>query len=197
MDREYIPILAQAFITAILHGPHRMMRTFVNIQHLSPILGITNIQHLTRTDCTPTMIIKLITYLLHLQHVFTADWFIATFIKRILGLLRLWIIASLITSLRCSHWRPLQSFSASPAGMAWIKPTRSHDSSCFLGVTCIQRTRLRAFTMRPLLLTQPGRHRHFPQQAIHYLFAGRPSTESPGRLTILFPSANRSFETCA
>jgi hypothetical protein len=53
------------------------------------------------------------------------------------------MMASRINAVRCSHWRPSASRSASPAGIACNNPTRSADStSCFEGVICIHRTRL-------------------------------------------------------
>jgi hypothetical protein len=52
-------------------------------------------------------------------------------------------MASRITSTRCSQRRPVTSLSASPAGMAWSRPTRSADSTSWAaGVMCIHRTRL-------------------------------------------------------
>ncbi len=53
------------------------------------------------------------------------------------------MIASRIASRRCCQCRPSESPSESPAGITCIRPRRSSDfTSCLLGVTCIQRTRL-------------------------------------------------------
>jgi len=68
------------------------------------------------------------------------------------GLLRKATMASRMASTRWSHRRPETSLSASPAGMACIRPTRSALSTSWrAGAMCIQRTRLPPLsTIRPL-----------------------------------------------
>ena len=76
-----IPVFAQSLVTAILHCPHRMMRTLIDIQHFASIFRFADVQHFTGTDCTAAVRIVQITYHFHLNHVFTTDGLIAAFIK--------------------------------------------------------------------------------------------------------------------
>ena len=76
-----IPVFAQSLVTAILHCPHRMMRTLIDIQHFASIFRFADIQHFTGTDCTAAVRIVQITYRFHLNHVFTTDGLITAFIK--------------------------------------------------------------------------------------------------------------------
>ena len=62
-----IPVFAQSLVTAILHCPHRMMRTLIDIQHFASIFRFADVQHFTGTDCTAAVRIVQITYRFHLK----------------------------------------------------------------------------------------------------------------------------------
>ena len=78
-----IPIATQRLISAILHGPHWLRGTLVDIEHLTSIFSSrVVIQHLTATNSTPTMRVELITNGLHLPHMRFANSLVTTLIKK-------------------------------------------------------------------------------------------------------------------
>ena len=81
-----VPILAQALVAAVLHGPHRVFLALVDIQHLATILSLVDVQHLTAADGTAAVRVELVAYGLHLQHVLAADALVATLVEQDAGI---------------------------------------------------------------------------------------------------------------
>ena len=72
-----VPILAQTFVATVLHRPHRMFFTLVDIEHLSAILGFVDVQHLTTANGASAIWIVSVANLLHFLHVLARDTFVA------------------------------------------------------------------------------------------------------------------------
>ena len=77
-----IPILAESLIAAIFGSPHRMLLALVDIKHFTAVFRFVNIEHLTRADGTSAERVELVADFLHLNHMFTADRLITTFVKQ-------------------------------------------------------------------------------------------------------------------
>ena len=80
-----IPILAQALVAAILHGPHRVLGRGVDVEHLATILGFVDVEHLAATDGSSAMRVVEVAHALHLYHVLPTDRFIAALVEEYAG----------------------------------------------------------------------------------------------------------------
>ena len=76
-----VPILAQAFIATVFHCPHGMFLALIDVQHLTSIFGLVDIQHFATADSTSAVRIVFVAYLFHLHHMFTRDTLVATLIE--------------------------------------------------------------------------------------------------------------------
>ena len=76
-----VPILAQALVATVFHGPHGVLVRFVDIQHLAAILRLVDVEHLTTADGSSAIRVEQVANLLHFEHVFAADALVATFVE--------------------------------------------------------------------------------------------------------------------
>ena len=80
--RLTVPILPQALVTMILHHPHRLCCTLIDIEHLSAIFGRTVVEHLARADGAASVGVKLVADGFHLFHVVMGNTFVSTLIEK-------------------------------------------------------------------------------------------------------------------
>src|SRR6185503_7559232 len=75
--REVVPVLAQAFVPRVLHGPQRAASALVDVQHLAAVLGHGAVEHLAAAHGAAAEGIVAVAYGLHLGHVLLADALVA------------------------------------------------------------------------------------------------------------------------
>ena len=78
----FIPIFAQPLVATILHSPHGVFMAFVDIQHLTTIFCLIDIQHLAATNGTTAVRVVLVANLFQFKHMLSRDTLVATFIKQ-------------------------------------------------------------------------------------------------------------------
>ena len=76
-----VPVLAITFVATVFGSPHRVLLRLVDIEHLPPIFRFVDVEHLARADGTSTIGVVFVADGYHLQHVFTADALVTTFIE--------------------------------------------------------------------------------------------------------------------
>ena len=76
-----VPVFAKSFIAIVLHRPHGLRGTLVDVEHLAAIFGLGTVEHLTRTDGTSAKGVILVANLLHLLHVLFRDAEVATLVE--------------------------------------------------------------------------------------------------------------------
>ena len=77
-----VPVLAQSFVAAVFHRPHRVFLRLVDVKHLTAILRLVDIKHLARANGTTAIGIIRIANGFHLQHVLTADALVTTLVEK-------------------------------------------------------------------------------------------------------------------
>ena len=81
-----VPVLAQSFVAAVLHGPHGVFFRLVDVEHFSAVLCLIDVEHLARADGTAAEGVVLVAYLLHLHHVFARDTLVAALVEHDAGI---------------------------------------------------------------------------------------------------------------
>ena len=76
-----VPVLAQTFVAAVLHGPHGVLLRLVDVEHFAAVLRLVDVEHLARADGSAAEGVVLVAYLLHLHHVFARDALVAALVE--------------------------------------------------------------------------------------------------------------------
>ena len=76
-----VPVLAQALVAVVLHGPHGLRGRLVDVEHLATILSLGAVEHLARADGATALRVILVANLLHLEHVVLRDAVVAALVE--------------------------------------------------------------------------------------------------------------------
>ena len=77
----FVPIFAQTFITIVLHRPHGLRGTLVDIEHLATVFGLRTVEHFPGADGPSATGVILVANGFHFLHVLFRDTEVATLVK--------------------------------------------------------------------------------------------------------------------
>ena len=76
-----IPVFTQTLVAMILHRPHRVLLTLVDVKHLAAIFSLVDVEHLSAAAGSAAVRVEFVADGFHLQHVFAAHTLITAFVE--------------------------------------------------------------------------------------------------------------------